>query len=338
MPIRRRKARAVKRRIPKRGRRKTGLRKRMRGYAKPDKEGGKVRMATIAHENWLETFMPPQLLTTHVYGSQVTLAPDTVDTSIAKEGFNLNWLYDPDQTDVGHQPRGYDQLKAFYYSYLVEEVKYDIQFFQASSVATTTNAVNSMCGIFFGPQGYGGQFVNRFDYDEMPIDKFHKRPKIMTRLNVNTVTAATPMNGLKFRGTIKLRDIHNAFGPRDFMNGTVAGSLKWPSDYTGSVLSPYPRPNTTPQLILWAHSMNQDGAESEGALPGVLLPIPYTYANVRLTYVVKWFCNPRPGYSASSSFGATGATRITHEDGMSWGTPAQGVTGDIGIPIGTSDD
>ena len=40
--------------------------------------------------------------------------------------FQLNSLFDPDLTGVGHQPVGYDQLMALYEEYLVKAVRYKI--------------------------------------------------------------------------------------------------------------------------------------------------------------------------------------------------------------------
>lgn len=40
----------------------------------------------------------------------------------------LNSLFDPDQTGVGHQPRGYDQWKLFYLNYVVSRCDYEIVF------------------------------------------------------------------------------------------------------------------------------------------------------------------------------------------------------------------
>jgi len=42
--------------------------------------------------------------------------------------FSLNSVYDPDQTNTGHQPLGYDQLVAIYNKYLVTEVYYKLEF------------------------------------------------------------------------------------------------------------------------------------------------------------------------------------------------------------------
>lgn len=44
-----------------------------------------------------------------------------------------NGMYDPDSTGTGHQPRGFDQLMAFYDHYVVTGVSLKAQFFNTSS-------------------------------------------------------------------------------------------------------------------------------------------------------------------------------------------------------------
>jgi len=56
--------------------------------------------------------------------------------SLTYNTFNLNSLYDPDQTGTGHQPCGYDSWAALYSRYLVMSADVEVQFF-ASSGATT---------------------------------------------------------------------------------------------------------------------------------------------------------------------------------------------------------
>lgn len=53
----------------------------------------------------------------------------TVTTAASGYGlyvFNLNGLFDPNQTGTGHQPRGYDQLSALYQRYRVLFTKWQV--------------------------------------------------------------------------------------------------------------------------------------------------------------------------------------------------------------------
>lgn len=54
-----------------------------------------------------------KLRTKLIYFSSITLGASTVANN-STHNFRANSLYDPDQTGTGHQPRGYDQLKALY--------------------------------------------------------------------------------------------------------------------------------------------------------------------------------------------------------------------------------
>jgi len=50
-----------------------------------------------------------------------------------EQTFRLNSLFDPDLTNTGHQPYGYDQVTPFYGSYLVEEAKIEVEFSGSNS-------------------------------------------------------------------------------------------------------------------------------------------------------------------------------------------------------------
>jgi hypothetical protein len=52
--------------------------------------------------------------------------------------FNLNSMYDPDSTGVGHQPYGFDQLMAIYNRFKVHRVEIALQFYQPSSAGART--------------------------------------------------------------------------------------------------------------------------------------------------------------------------------------------------------
>lgn len=61
----------------------------------------------------------------------------------ANQIFNLNSLFDPDRTGVGHQPLGFDQWSAFYNRYRVDKVHVEIDFTNATTVFTDCLVVAS---------------------------------------------------------------------------------------------------------------------------------------------------------------------------------------------------
>jgi len=66
--------------------------------------------------------------------------------------YNLNSVFDPNLTGTGHQPMGFDQLKALYGRYRVYNCKYKVRFFVANvgptvCYATPTNETTSFVSI-----------------------------------------------------------------------------------------------------------------------------------------------------------------------------------------------
>jgi hypothetical protein len=62
---------------------------------------------------------------------------DLVGAVISDQVINLNSIFDPDRTGVGHQPLGYDQWALFYNRYLVETVDMKIDFVNISANSTS---------------------------------------------------------------------------------------------------------------------------------------------------------------------------------------------------------
>jgi len=68
------------------------------------------------------------------YKVKLCYALNVVATAPANTGlfgdtqFLLNSCHDPDLTGTGHQPRWWDQVKAYYAQYRVDKCKYDLQF------------------------------------------------------------------------------------------------------------------------------------------------------------------------------------------------------------------
>lgn len=71
-----------------------------------------------------------------VYADQINLNPGAVGLP-ATHVFSCNGLYDPDQTGVGHQPRGWDELISLYDHAVVIGAKMQLSF--ANADATNSN-------------------------------------------------------------------------------------------------------------------------------------------------------------------------------------------------------
>ncbi len=74
------------------------------------------------------------------FSAIVTLTPAGVNTH-ATETFVANWLGQPQPTQVGHQPRGYDQLFALFNKAVVTSSAIKCSSMAQSSTAATANAV-----------------------------------------------------------------------------------------------------------------------------------------------------------------------------------------------------
>ncbi len=68
------------------------------------------------------------------YFANIALAGAVVT---ANNIFNLNSLFDPDRTGVGHQCSGFDQWSAFYNRYRVDKVRVDLEFVNNSAGSVT---------------------------------------------------------------------------------------------------------------------------------------------------------------------------------------------------------
>lgn len=78
---------------------------------------------TIANSQANSPF-PDRVFTIHRYSEQHTLYTDNATGLIgATQSYNLNNLFDPDATSVGHQPNGFDQMTPIYNRYAVYQVK-----------------------------------------------------------------------------------------------------------------------------------------------------------------------------------------------------------------------
>lgn len=73
------------------------------------------------------------------YSDSFSLDPPAA-TAVARV-WRANGMYDPDQTTVGHQPRGFDQLMALYEHFTVIGCKLTVTFAQQATGTDTANVV-----------------------------------------------------------------------------------------------------------------------------------------------------------------------------------------------------
>lgn len=73
--------------------------------------------------------IPARYITKHKYSTAMVLSSGNSYSWL----FNLNSLYDPDRTGVGHQPYGYDQLATLYNRYRVIKCSYTINGIQSDT-------------------------------------------------------------------------------------------------------------------------------------------------------------------------------------------------------------
>ncbi len=83
--------------------------------------------------NWLKMYsrydpFPPRAERVLIYSQEHTFSSAAVAFQLGAENvWNLNSLFDPDQTGGGHQPYGFDQMAAIYARYRVRAVTIDIR-------------------------------------------------------------------------------------------------------------------------------------------------------------------------------------------------------------------
>lgn len=82
------------------------------------------------------------------------------------QAWNLNSIFDPDRTGVGHQPLGYDQWATFYNRYRVFKVAYNIS-------CTNLGADQSIYGGITATNGVFGNFTSMAPFEQPHTKKFH---------------------------------------------------------------------------------------------------------------------------------------------------------------------
>jgi len=86
--------------------------------------------------------VPNVMFTTLRYAENFVLNPGVA--SNAQYVFSANGMYDPNITGVGHQPRGFDQMMAFYGRYYVNGCKITLSCANPGTLANSENVVVSV--------------------------------------------------------------------------------------------------------------------------------------------------------------------------------------------------
>lgn len=122
---------------------------RKRGGRRPAKRGGRRRFVRKSKYTKggsglvraLKTLtVPDKLIVKLPYSTLVTFG-DAL--GVQDYVFNLNSIYDPDRTGVGHQPLGYDQWSAFYNRYRVIGAKVVVQAHNQATCGTTVSIIGN---------------------------------------------------------------------------------------------------------------------------------------------------------------------------------------------------
>lgn len=167
----------------------------------------------------------------HRYYTEGTIDPGAAGAT-AIQVMSLNGLYDPDITNVGHQPMGFDQMNGLYNDYVVYAASYEVTI--ASTDTTATNSTIAGVTIYPGATTNSDYTI----YCENPHTKFKL---IENRSSGNSIA--------KFAGFIDIGDIYgrtrNQVITEDYFKGNGAANPTdqvylhvWGAGYGGSNTSP----------------------------------------------------------------------------------------------------
>lgn len=96
-----------------------------------DSDGSVSLLARLRQQDPFKPMYPVKLR--YAYNFQLASAAGFALLFGTEQVFRLNSLFDPDLTNVGHQPYGFDQLKLMYGSYRVRACHVDIEFFGSNT-------------------------------------------------------------------------------------------------------------------------------------------------------------------------------------------------------------
>lgn len=235
--------------------------------------------------------------------------------------FNLNSIWDPDATNVGHTARGTSFYGGLFSRYLVRGVMIELSFYIADATAAADAAINTLCGYVVGPEGIQNAYADGWDLMEEERDKY-KDYHYITRTASMSSSSATPstiqQNGRWQKGAgVFRRFIDLQKMAKDYQYTAVADlddTSTWPKDYTSDTNASPPALLT---LMLFAQSLPQGG----NLTPSVNLPT--VYCRARLQYYVD-FMGPKRAPDddtdqAQNNSTATGGTGGIYHPGPVFG-------------------
>lgn len=182
----------------------------------------------------------------HRYYSESTIDPGAAG-SAAIQVFSLNGLYDPDITNIGHQPMGFDQMNGLYNDYVVYGAAYEI--LVSSTDTTATNSTITGITIYPGTTTNSDYTI----YCENPNTKF----KLVDNRSAGNCET-------RFTGFVDIGNIYgrtrNQVITEDYFKGNGAANPTdqvclhiWAAGYGGSNTSPCA---VTVRLTYYVHWFN----------------------------------------------------------------------------------
>lgn len=234
--------------------------------------------------------------------------------------FNINDAFDPDESNIGHQPRGFDQWASLYQGYIVRGCRYECEVQASSNSGLTTLTPDIYTFINIAPSGVfirdHGSSTGIDSIIEGPKDKYTqwKRQERQASYVLMPNTNTQSRSGF-FKGFVNMKRFYNDFRGYSVAVGSGAMTeMQWPQNYMAQT-------NMSPlalcEMNVGAGSCTTGANTEEGVLPLIQL-------RVRLVMYIEFFNPLMPSYS-NANVGVTGAT----------GTGAIGGTGYIfdGVPF-----
>lgn len=186
--------------------------------------------------------------------------------------WNMNSIYDPDRSGVGHQPLGHDQWAAFYDKYRVYRLSYDI-------TLTNMNADSPIqCGLGLAPAAFGS-FTDQGVFEQSHIKRF----------TLSTVNAGG--NTRRLRGSVSLPQIIGQTSTQyktDIQNAATFNN----------------NPSTLCCLNILARAVNQ------GVAPVIFMAVTLTYHVECFQPPPIPLSSTAPSGASFNTFGATGPTGL----------------------------
>jgi len=227
----------------------------------------------------------PQNALVHLpYFEYPTLTTTLAGVTYVEYDWRLNSLFDPNYTETGHQPRGFDQLSSLFTQYLVLGVGYDIELVYNSDGDSSGIAMNLFSGLLCAPGTYETQFASVNDFMEAPMTKYFKRRQHFlvgtapSSSNSQFVGVGGKKHSMRYTGYINVRNMLKYWGTQNTSGTAAATYLDWPGAYIGATNG---NPTNTSFMTFCLGSMAQGTGTSQATETNVL---GTCYLAVRLRY------------------------------------------------------